>query len=104
MDEMAEIIREQYDGGGSYSMAVEGALRPAILTWKAVGADGDVRLVDHTFTPPEARGKGLAAMLVQAIVDDAREQGFKIAPQCPYVVYKFGKNPDWGDLRADLPR
>ncbi|TIX49314.1 N-acetyltransferase [Alteraurantiacibacter aquimixticola] len=85
-------------------MEVEGAHRPAVLTWKARGEDGEIRLVDHTFTPPEARGKGIAAKLVEAIVADAREQGFKIAPQCPYVVYAFGKHPEWEELRVPIPR
>lgn len=96
------ITREAHDGGGAYSYPVEGAGRPAVLTWHA-GGDG-VRVVDHTFTPPEARGKGIAAGLVAAIVADARRQGFRIAPLCPYVVQAFGKNPDWADVRATLPR
>lgn len=98
----ALITREKEDGIGAYYYPVEGAVRPAVLTWRA--AADDVRVVDHTFTPPEARGRGIAAGLVEAIVADARAEGFRIAPLCPYVVRAFGKNPDWADIRADLPR
>jgi predicted GNAT family acetyltransferase len=104
MDSLPPIIREEQAGGGAYTMAIEGAHRPAILTWQARGEVGAIRLVDHTFTPPEARGQGIAMKLVEAIVADAREQGFRIAPQCPYVVHAFGKHPEWADVRAPLPR
>jgi predicted GNAT family acetyltransferase len=104
MDSLPPIIREEHPGGGAYTMAIKGSDRPAILTWKARGEYGDIRLVDHTFTPPEARGQGIAAKLVEAIIADAREQGFRIAPQCPYVVRAFGKHPEWADVRAPLPR
>ena len=95
------ITREETEHGGVYQIAVEGASRPAVLTWQ--NRDG-VRLVDHTFVPPEARGQGLAGKLVQAIVADAKAQGFKIAPQCPYVVTAFGKHPEWAEFRVPLPR
>ncbi|RJY09638.1 GNAT family N-acetyltransferase [Aurantiacibacter aquimixticola] len=84
---------------GAYRTDVEGTDTKAELTWKA---RGKARIADHTFTPPEARGKGIAAKLVQAMVDDAREQGFTIVPQCPYVAAQFRKHPEWADLRAEI--
>jgi predicted GNAT family acetyltransferase len=97
MTDPANITHEESEHGGVYSVEVAGSARPAVLTWQK---RGDVRLVDHTFVPPEARGQGLAGKLVEAIVADAKAQGFKIAPQCPYVVTAFGKHPEWADLRA----
>ena len=38
--------------------------------------------------------------LVEALVADAREQGFKIVPACSYVAAKFDENPGWSDLRG----
>ena len=84
---------------GAYRMDVEGADRQAELTWQA---RGQARIADHTFTPPEARGKGIALKLVEAMVADAREQGFTIVPQCPYVEVQFKKHPDWADVRAEI--
>lgn len=101
MSDPVTITKEETAHGGAYQIAVTGAHRPAVLTWQM--RDG-VRLVDHTFVPPEARGQGLAAKLVDAIVADAKTQGFKIAPQCPYVAKAFGQHPEWADLRAPLPR
>ena len=50
--------------------------------------------------PKEIGGRGVAGVLVDALVADAREQGFKIKPVCSYVAKKFDDNPDWADLRT----
>jgi uncharacterized protein len=85
---------------GAYRAKVEGADKPAELTWRA---RGEARIANHTFTPPAARGKGIALQLVKAMIKDAREQGFTIVPQCPYVEAQFRKHPEWADLRAQTP-
>ncbi len=97
----AEIKRVETTEGGEYMILLQGAAHPAVLTWQRREKDGTpVRLVDHTFTPPEARGQGLAGKLVEAIVADAREHGFKIVPQCPYVVSAFARHPEWVDVKG----
>ena len=83
---------------GRYYAKVPGAAREAELTWQA---RGKARIADHTFTPPEARGGGVAMKLVEAMVEDAREQGFTIVPQCSYVAAAFRRHPEWAELRAD---
>lgn len=62
--------------------------------------DDDRVLADHTLTPVELRGRGIAGALVERLVADARREGFKIVPQCPYVVAQFERHPDWSDVRA----
>jgi predicted GNAT family acetyltransferase len=100
MSGQGEIKRVETTEGGEYTIIVPGAELPAVLTWQRRERDGiPVRLVDHTFTPPQARGQGLAGKLVEAIVADAREHDFKIVPQCPYVVSAFSRHPEWADLR-----
>ena len=95
---MADIEVTDETTHGAYRMDVEGADRQAELTWQARGG---ARVADHTFTPPAARGKGIALKLVEAMVADAREQGFTIVPQCPYVEAQFRKHAEWADVRAD---
>jgi len=91
------IIRADHGTHGSYRMDVTGSSRPAELTWQA---RGNSRIADHSYTPPEARGHGIALRLVEAMVADARAQGFLIVPQCPYVEAQFRRHPEWADLRA----
>ncbi len=56
---------------------------------------------DHAFTPPAARGRGVASALVERLVADARAEGFKIRAVCPYVTAWFERHPDAADVRAD---
>jgi hypothetical protein len=96
-------IAVEREGGpthGSYRAAVPGGGRDAELTWVA---RGEARIANHTYVPPELRGRGIAAALVEALVADAREQDFKIVPQCSYVAAAFRRHPEWTELLADLP-
>ena len=88
--------------GGKYTAAVEGKDALGYLEWEPQrgGSDEDVRVATHTVVPEEIGGRGVAGQLVDRLVADAREQGFKIVPQCSYVEKKFAENPDWSDLRA----
>jgi predicted GNAT family acetyltransferase len=97
---MAEITREDFVSHGAYRAEVPGSERGAFLTWKA---RGEARIADHTFVPPEGRGLGVAAALVDALIADAREQGFKIVPQCRYVAAAFRRHPECADVLADTP-
>lgn len=67
------------------------------LTW--VQKDG-VRRAEHTLVPKEIGGRGIAGELVKALIADAREQGFRIDPECSYVAAQFRRHPEWADLRA----
>lgn len=84
--------------GGRYDAAVEGESASGYLEWEPEG--DDVRVATHTIVPRAIGGRGVAARLVERLVFDAREQGFKIVPQCSYVARKFERNPDWADVKA----
>lgn len=55
-------------------------------------------IIDHTGVPDELSGKGLGAMLVQRGVEDARREGRKIVPLCPFAKAQFGKHAEWRDV------
>lgn len=97
MPDAIEISRSDETTHGAYRAAVPGSARAAELTWVARGL---IRIANHTFVPPEARGRGIAQALVEALVADAREQGFTIEPTCSYVEALFRRRPDWADVRA----
>jgi predicted GNAT family acetyltransferase len=97
MADAIEITRTDETTHGAYRAELPGEERAAELTWRA---RGDVRVANHTFVPPELRGRGIAQQLVEALVADAREQGFTIVPQCSYVDAQFRRHPEWADVLA----
>jgi predicted GNAT family acetyltransferase len=93
-----DIKREEFaDGrGGRYWLRLPEGEAVLIYRWQ----DDDLVSADRTFTPPEARGKGVGAALVSRLVEDARREGFKIRPTCPYAALWFDRHPEAQDLRA----
>lgn len=88
--------------GGRYVAVVQGAAAEGYLEWEAGGErDGrEVRIAAHTVVPRAIGGRGVAAALVDRLIEDARQQGFVIRPDCSYVARKFAENPDWASLKA----
>ena len=98
---MAAEVTITHSGGGDsgrYLARVAGSDATGHLDWEARG--DDVRVATHTIVPPEIGGRGVAAKLVEALVADAREQGFHIDPRCSYVDTAFRRHKDWADVRA----
>jgi uncharacterized protein len=59
---------------------------------------GNVISLDHTETPVEARGRGIASLLVKGVLQTVRARGLKIVPRCPFVRAYFSKHPEFSDL------
>lgn len=96
-DTEISIERKESASQGAYIATIPGTDAKGELTWTT--SDG-VRSANHTFVPNEMRGKGIAAELVEALVADAKSDGFKIRPACSYVDAQFKQHPEWSDLRA----
>ena len=95
-----DISRHEEGTRGEYVAHIEGSGHKGLLTWKAAGKTGgaNVRIADHTLVPPEVRNLGIAARLVETLAADAREQGFRIVPQCSYVAAAFARHPEWSEI------
>ena len=66
------------------------------LTFSKLGEN--TLIADHTGVPESLRGQGVGKALVERLVADAREQGFKIVPLCPFVKAQYGRHPEWSDV------
>ena len=61
---------------------------------------GNVITIMHTETPSEARGRGIASLLVAGALEAVRARGLKVVPQCPFVRAYIAKHPEYRDLLA----
>jgi hypothetical protein len=77
-----------------YEVRVGGALA-GILAYSV--HDGVV-VMPHTAVEPRYEGRGLGALMAEKALDDARENGLKVAPRCWFVAAYIEKNPEYADL------
>lgn len=92
------VTREENPGQGRYVGRVEGFAGEAELTYTR--ENPDIVIANHTGTPIPMRGQGVATALVERLVADARSEGFRIVPLCPFVESQFDLHPEWAELRA----
>ncbi len=92
------ITREvRADGAkGRYVLRADG--HEAELTYSVTSPD--LIIADHTGVPDALRGTGAGLALVTRMVADARAEGFRIMPLCPFVNATRKKHPDWADAFA----
>jgi predicted GNAT family acetyltransferase len=89
-----EIERTDGPSGGAYRLSLEGSV--AEMTFSRAGAH--MIIIDHTEVPDALRGRRIGDRLVARAVSDAREQGFKIFPLCPFAAAQFRKHQDYQDV------
>ncbi|MET1111313.1 MAG: GNAT family N-acetyltransferase [Allosphingosinicella sp.] len=78
-----------------YELEVEGQLALAAYRLR----DGRITFT-HTEVPTALEGRGVGSKLVKAALDDARAQGLKVVPACPFVKHYIDEHPEVQDLLA----
>ncbi|MCD6514297.1 MAG: N-acetyltransferase [Candidatus Odinarchaeota archaeon] len=76
-------------------------LGPGKASYLKYNVQGNVMNIDATYTPEEFRGRGLAGRLMEEAIKFARENRYKIKPNCSYAVYYFKKHPEHKDLLVE---
>jgi predicted GNAT family acetyltransferase len=67
----------------------------AILTYRWL--KGSIVLM-HTFVPVAARGKGIANILVEYVLEHIRSHHLKMIVYCPFVTEYLKKHPEYQPL------
>ena len=90
------ITRSEENNKGRYEARLPEVDAVGELTYSRMSAEAVI--ADHTSVPDELRGRGVGMALVEQLIADARGEGFKIVPLCPYVNAQYGKHPEWADV------
>lgn len=90
------ITRETTASKGRYIGRIVGVDGEAELTISR--ASPTLVIADHTDAPDSMRGMGVAQALAARLIADARAEGFKIIPLCPFVRAQYQRHPEWADV------
>jgi hypothetical protein len=90
------IEREVHGSKGRYVIRRDG--EEAELTYSITSPV--LVIADHTGVPDSFRGSGAGLALVTRLVADARAEGFKVMPLCPFVNGQRKRHPEWADAFA----
>ncbi|MGB3470632.1 MAG: GNAT family N-acetyltransferase [Erythrobacter sp.] len=96
MTDTPTITLEDNGSKGRYVLRPEGSEEVAELTFSR--ASETLVIVDHTGVPDVFRGRGYGKLLAERVVADARENGFRIVPLCPFFKAQAARHPDWSDV------
>lgn len=88
------VQREATDSKGRYF--IQHADGVSELTYSIASAT--LVIADHTGVADGHEGQGVGKVLLQRLLADAKAEGFKIVPLCPYVNAQRRKHPEWADL------
>ena len=94
MTDAPAISREEGETKGRYGVTVDG--HAAAMTYSRAGAT--MIIIDHTEVPDALRGRGVGEALVRRAVEDARAEGKRVVPLCPFARSRFMRHPEWHDV------
>ena len=77
-----------------YEMTADGE----VAAWAEYRRDGDVMRFLHTEVQGAYEGHGLASRLAAFALDDARRQGLRAVPDCPFMARYVERHPEYADL------
>jgi len=88
---MNEIINDKQ--GSRFVITVDG-----LEVYELYAEDKGTIDLYSTYTPPKLRGRGLAADVVKAALEYAKEKKLKVIPTCWYVRKYMDEHPEYKEL------
>jgi predicted GNAT family acetyltransferase len=61
---------------------------------------GDTIIFTHTEVPNHIQERGVASRMAKFALDQARAEGLKVRPNCPFFARYISKHPEYSDLVA----
>ncbi len=94
-----QIVVKNNEAANRYEIELEG--QTAVLTYVKVGKQ---IIFLHTSVPSALEGHGLAHKLAQTALDDARANGLKVEPECPFVAEYIREHQEYLALLSEEER
>lgn len=88
---MEDVSLESIENGQQAFVIKGGEEKIAEMIMKV---SGNVMTVYHTEVSRVMEGKGLAMLLLKAMVEHARKNQLKVVPQCVFVQVQFKRHPE----------
>lgn len=95
-EDMKPHFEQVRDNAALHRFEIEAYGATAIAEYRLSGGVMDFH---RTFSPPEQRGKGLAAALMKGALLEVRRRGLKVKATCSYVDAFMRRHPEFADLR-----
>ena len=61
--------------------------------------EDDTMYITHTNVPETLGGRGIAGELTEFALNTARQEAWKVVPQCSYTQAYLKRHPEFDDLR-----
>ncbi|MDQ2762422.1 MAG: N-acetyltransferase [Pseudomonadota bacterium] len=76
-----------------YEMVVDGVM--AFVTY---ARQGDRLTLVHTEVPKVLGGRGVGSSLATAVLEDVRDHGLRIVPECEFIAAFIKRHPEFASL------
>jgi predicted GNAT family acetyltransferase len=77
-----------------YTVSVDGQLAGFVTYSK----HGDIVTLVHTEIDEAFEGHGVGSSLARGTLDDLRERGYRVRPQCPFMRRFIQRHEEYSDL------
>ena len=88
-------MQQVQDNGSEQEFTLEADGEVAVAAYQR---EGDTIVFTHTVVPPRLEGRGVGSRLVRGALDQARDQGLTVVPQCPFVRAFIERHQEYCDL------
>lgn len=93
---MSDIEVLHYSEGSKGRYYIQHAKGESDLTYSVLSHK--LVIADHTAVAEGFEGQGIGLILLREFISQARREGFKIVPLCPFVNAQRRKHPEWADV------
>lgn len=94
-----EINHLQTDKGGKFYFQENGK---ELAQMVYLNAGVNLIVIEHTDVHSSLQGKGTGKILLENLVNYARQKNLQVIPLCPFARATFEKTPEWQDVLAPI--